>query len=90
MAVCAYSDNMSKSVPVTGHRSQSIIAHLRWDHAPIDKYYAQTYLVLQPLLDEVSVSTDSSARMDLIRSYHIIISQRHRHTMTVLLKAVHM
>ena len=31
--------------------------------APIDKYYAQT-CVLQPLLDEVSALTDSSAWMD--------------------------
>ena len=64
MAVCAYSDNVSKSVPATGHCCQSSTAHLRWDHAPIDKYYAQTYLVLQPLLDEVDVLIDSSASMD--------------------------
>ena len=64
MAVCAYFDNMSKSLPVVGRRSESSTTHLRLDHAPIDKYYAQTYLVLQPLLDEVSALIDSSAWMD--------------------------
>jgi len=64
MAVCVHCDNTCKPVSTTGSCSQPRTTHLRWDHAPIDKYYAQTHLLLQPLLDDVNALIDSSAWMD--------------------------
>ena len=29
------------------------VEHLRWDHAPLDKYYEQTRLLLEPVLDKL-------------------------------------
>ena len=64
MAVCVYCDNTCKPVSIRGSCSQPRTEHLRWDHAPIDNYYAQTHLLLQPLLDDVNALIDSSAWMD--------------------------
>jgi len=35
MAVCGYSDNVSKSVPVTGHCCQSSTAHSAWSESAL-------------------------------------------------------
>jgi len=64
MVICTYSDNMNKSTLGTGNCNLSNSLCLRWDHAPTNKYYAHTYLLLQLLLDEANYSADRSAGMD--------------------------
>jgi len=64
MAVCVYCDNTCKPVSTTGSCGHLRTARLRCDHAPIDKYYAQTHVLLQPLLDDVNALIDSSSWMD--------------------------
>jgi len=66
MAICTYFDNPRKpmSIPLSNSSNLSSTLRLRWDHAPTNKYYAQTYLSLQPLLDEVNDLVDRSDEMD--------------------------
>jgi len=49
MAVCVYCDNTCKPVSTTGGCGHPRTERLRCDHAPIDKYYAQTHFLLQQL-----------------------------------------
>jgi hypothetical protein len=63
MAVCACHINAGLEFN-SGPSSQADIQHFRWDHAPLDKYYEQTRLLLQPVLDDLNNLVDSSVRLD--------------------------
>jgi len=52
MAVC--SSNIDSNYRVPKDCSDNLdVEHFRWDHAPLDNYYEQTRVALQPILDKI-------------------------------------
>jgi len=63
MAICSvgFGDNSTINQTSTANCD---VEHLRWDHAPIDKYYEQTRLFLQPVLYDLDKLIANSFSMD--------------------------
>jgi len=74
LVVCLYCfEKKSDNKQHTGTLSDDCdIEHLRWDHAPLDQYYEQTRLLLEPVLGELIdlesnlSSLDRSAIIDAV------------------------
>ena len=56
------------------------VKYLRWDHAPLHLYYEQTRLLLEPVLEEISVfeatlgnGTNPTAKMYIEQLYNTFI-----------------
>jgi hypothetical protein len=51
MAVCNL--NTDSTVVPNNCSDNPDVEHFRWDHAPLDNYYEQTRIALQPILDKI-------------------------------------
>lgn len=62
MSICACNDEAALQIE---QRSRAVkVEHLRWDHAPIDKYYEHTRLLLQPVYDDLNSFIDRFDDLD--------------------------
>ena len=64
MAVCQIDLKAEKLCSSMVHDSSVDVAHLRWDHAPLEYYYECTRQSLLPVLDVLNNLADNSASCD--------------------------
>jgi len=53
MTVCSR-DDFTRVIDDAG-RPTAVVSHFRWDHAPLDKYYEQTRVLLDPVDNDLNV-----------------------------------
>lgn len=74
MAICRFYKTVA---PPIASRSSADMTFLRWDHAPLDRYYELTRVQLQPILDELNILLSSSSLLsvcDIARLYDSVVA----------------
>jgi len=72
LAVCRCATNANNAVvtPCDGNQDTgSDVQYLRWDHAPVELYYEQTRLMLEPVLADLVGVTDQMGQLDVDPGY---------------------
>jgi len=69
VCACAFSGNAAAVTLPYKQNAESDVLYLRWDHAPVELYYEQTRLMLEPVLADLVNVTDHIRDCDVDIGY---------------------